>query len=833
MSDNTLPDPLQQAWTLVETTGEHLYLTGRAGTGKTTFLHRLKAESNKRIIVTAPTGVAAMNAGGVTMHSFFQLPFGPILPDAPQRPNYRFAREKVRIIQSLDVLVIDEISMVRADLLDGVDAVLRRYRRADVPFGGVQLLLIGDLHQLPPVVSDHEQGLLRRYYASPYFFSSLALSRSGFVSLELTQVFRQSQPEFIELLNAVRDDRWTPQVISQLNSRVQPQGNPESITLTTHNRKAERINQSRLTQLGSEAVTYQAATEGDFPESLFPVEGSLTLKVGARVIFTKNDQGEPRRFYNGKVGQVIGLGPGSVWVRCDEDAREIEVEAMEWQNVSYQVDEARGQIEETVQGRFTQLPLRLAWAITIHKSQGLTFDQVSVDAQDAFAQGQVYVALSRCRSLEGLTLTTPVADAGIEKDSALQVFESARQQQVLSEDAIEQAQQRYQHQLLQACFDTRELRRLLSDWYRMLTLTSMVVNVPDDVLAARVEQAQALFEVAAKFLRPLQHYCQQSLAENNETLQQRLIKAGQYFAEPLSSLTAFVESVQASTDNNRDQKRLSGIVDPLRLSLRTRQAEFASLSQGFTVSSLLQARAKAAMSASQRLPKRTQAVAPAELPFPELFEQLRVWRKQVADQLGSPAYTVLTQKALVQVACHLPANESALLSLVGIGPKTVENYGDSILECIREYAETAGIDLSSYRYEAGEESTPDKTVAADTPKGRPGSWQDTLELFRSGQSFESIAERRGFAVSTIEGHLAKAIEAGELSLSAVLDDAEKISTIREVLAQTADAGLKAAKTRLGDEYSYAEIRWVQSAMTAEHVASDNSTDCSKSGRESV
>ncbi|WP_050762914.1 helix-turn-helix domain-containing protein [Reinekea blandensis] len=822
MIADAVQDPLQQAWTLVETTGEHLYLTGKAGTGKTTFLHRLKAESNKRIIVTAPTGVAAMNAGGVTLHSFFQLPFGPILPDAPQRSNYRFAREKIRIIQALDVLVIDEISMVRADLLDGVDAVLRRYRRTDAPFGGVQLLLIGDLHQLPPVVSDHEQGMLSRYYDSPYFFSSLALQRSGFISIELKRIFRQSQPEFIELLNAVRDNLWTPDVIARLNARVQPDGNPESITLTTHNRKAERINQGRLNQLSTETRTFQAQTEGDFPESLFPVDAGLTLKLGARVIFTKNDQGEQRRFYNGKVGQVVAFGDDSVRVLCDEDSQEVEVDAMEWQNVSYQVDERSGQIEETVQGRFVQLPLRLAWAITIHKSQGLTFDQVSVDAQDAFAQGQVYVALSRCRSLDGLTLTTPVANAGIQKDNALQAFEVARQQHVIDPDGILKAQQRYQHQILKSCFEASEIRRNLLDWQRMLSLNSMVVNVPSEDVVQQVEQARSLFETSEKFLPSLQRYCEQGLVEEHEPLQQRLIKAGQYFAEPLSSLSHFVESVEANTDNRRDQTRMTAVSEQLKLSLRARQAEFAALCEGFSVRGLLQARAKALMSAGKKPTQRAAAVAPAELPYPDLFEQLRTWRKQVAEQLGAPAYTVLTQKALIQVACHLPANEQALLSLVGIGPKTVENYGKAILDCIQSYADASGIDLANYRYMDQDATATGESKASETSRARPGSWQDSLSLFKAGQSLDSIAEQRGFAVSTIEGHLAKAIEAGELTLDALLNDAAKVEAIRDALLQTGEAGLKAIKTKLGDACSYAEIRWVKSALIADGTTNDKS-----------
>lgn len=814
MTDTQSADPLQQARDIVDATGEHLFLTGKAGTGKTTFLHQLKEQSAKRLIVTAPTGVAAMNAGGVTLHSFFQLPFGPILPDAPQRAGYRFGREKVRIIQALDLLVIDEVSMVRADLLDGVDAVLRRYRKSNQPFGGVQLLLIGDLHQLPPVLNDRDQALLQNHYPSPYFFDSLALRQTGFFTVELTKVFRQRQPEFIELLNAVRDNQWTPQILQSLNQRVAPaQQDDPAITLTTHNRKADRINIEQLSRLSGPVHRFQAQVDGDFPESMYPVDAELQLKTGARVIFTKNDTGESARFYNGKVGRVVSLQGDEVRVECDEDGALIRVEAMDWQNVSYAVNEASGQLEEQVRGRFSQLPLRLAWAITIHKSQGLTFERVQVDAQDAFAQGQVYVALSRCRSLEGLLLTSPVVAPEIDPDPALTQFDQNSRQSAPDQPRIAQAMAQYQHRLLADCFDFASLEQGLREWSRLLNSSTAVTNAAAGEGEVLLEQARTqLLTVGNKFHGPLQQYCLQGLAEQQPELQQRLVKAGQHFAEPLAALETAVNAITFSTDNSRERKRYDAVYDQLKQTIAVKRAVFDSLSQGFTVQALLNASAQAAMQSSKAAPKKTQAVAPAELPFPELFEVLRQWRLEEAQSQQVPAFTVLHQKALIQMACHLPDSKTKMLALAGVGPKTVERYGDAILACIREFAAKSDIDLEHYRYESSE--------LQSVPEGKPaskarGAWQDSLALFRGGESIADIAQKQGLTASTIENHLAKAVEQGDLELAALLTDSDKEAAIREAFVASQGTALRPVKEALGDRVSYGEIRWVQSALNRE------------------
>ncbi|MBW2429173.1 MAG: AAA family ATPase, partial [Deltaproteobacteria bacterium] len=428
---------LNLAENFVQYTGNHIFLTGKAGTGKTTFLHKLKENTAKRMIITAPTGVAAINAGGVTLHSFFQLPFGPFIPgseayEQSRQRLFRFSKEKKRIIKSLDLLVIDEISMVRADLLDSVDAVLRRHRRNDQPFGGVQLLMIGDLHQLSPVAKQDEWQLLKQYYESVYFFSSHALEQAELVTVELKHIYRQCDPRFIQLLNRVRDNRLDAASLGLLNQRYNqnftPEKDPGYITLTTHNDSADAINKGRLSALSGKEYCFDAEVSGDFPEHTYPTPFTLVLKKGAQVMFLRNDNSFEKRYFNGKIGKIKSIAGRQICITCPGESEDIVVDAVEWENIKYKVDEENKEIQEDIIGKFKQFPLKLAWAITIHKSQGLTFDKAVIDAESAFAHGQVYVALSRCKTLEGMVLSSPIPSRGIATDeSVLNFVKRARQ----------------------------------------------------------------------------------------------------------------------------------------------------------------------------------------------------------------------------------------------------------------------------------------------------------------------------------------------------------------------------------------------------------------------
>lgn len=433
---------LTQAWEFVEHTGKSLFLTGKAGTGKTTFLKRVVEQSRKRLIVVAPTGVAAINAGGVTIHSFFQLPPQPFTPGTVIQQKFNFSKTKRRIIASLDLLIIDEVSMVRSDVLDAVDSVLQRYRTNGLPFGGVQLLLIGDLQQLTPVVGASEERLLAPYYDTPYFFGSRALRKVDYVTLELSHVFRQQQSAFIDLLNHIREGRPSADDLQRLNSRVQPgfvpKANEGYVRLTTHNHLADNYNERQLRQLKSHSVVVDAEVKGNFPENIFPTSMHLELKAGAQVMFIKNDPSGDHAYYNGRIGHIehIDLTPPQdeedaagkgIFVRCADGGDLVNVQPITWENTTYTLNERTQEIEPLVQGTFKQVPLRLAWAITIHKSQGLTFDRVIIEADASFASGQVYVALSRCRTMEGIVLAAPIGANAIINDPRVHSY-IARQQ---------------------------------------------------------------------------------------------------------------------------------------------------------------------------------------------------------------------------------------------------------------------------------------------------------------------------------------------------------------------------------------------------------------------
>ena len=410
---------------IVEKTDMSLFLTGKAGTGKTTFLREVVHYTKKKCIVLAPTGIAAVNAGAMTIHSFFQFGLGPFVQGVIEpKSDFRINKSKLELIRHLQLLIIDEVSMVRADLMDHIDVELRRIRRNSKPFGGVQLLMIGDLQQLPPIAHGGEDELLRQYYKTLYFFSSAALKSMKYSCIELKNVYRQTDRHFIDILNHARDCTLTSQDISDLNARYIPGFSPKPedgyIRLMTHNRQVDYVNETELEKLDSKPYTFVAAVTGTFPEESYPTADSLTLKKGAQVMFIKNDP--ERRFINGTLGEVKSIDKNSIAVRLAESGMVIDVEPMEWQNIRYQFDEESKEISSKQIGRFKQYPLKAAWAITVHKSQGLTFDKAIIDVHAAFSPGQAYVALSRCRTLDGLVLSSPVSASVFMRDNAVDAY---------------------------------------------------------------------------------------------------------------------------------------------------------------------------------------------------------------------------------------------------------------------------------------------------------------------------------------------------------------------------------------------------------------------------
>lgn len=701
---------LELAFNFIQYTGDNLFLTGKAGTGKTTFLRTLKERSPKRMIVVAPTGVAAINAGGVTIHSFFQLPFGPYIPGASEghaqegnnasgnRIN-KFSKEKINIIRSLDLLVIDEISMVRADLLDAINDVLCRYRSREKPFGGVQLLLIGDLQQLAPVVKEDEWELLRQHYPSAFFFESKALKESSFHSIELTHVFRQSDQTFISLLNKIRDNRLDAASLTELNRRYIPDFRPREeegyITLTTHNYLAQQINNSRLNELPGRVYSFAATIDGEFPAYSFPTEEQLQLKKGAQVMFVKNDSSGNHRYFNGKIGIVAAIGPERIIVRCPGDEEDITVEPEEWTNVKYSIHPETREITETVEGTFSQYPLKTAWAITIHKSQGLTFERAIIDASSSFSHGQVYVALSRCKTLEGLVLRSPIRLDSVIKDNIVQGFCDYVEQHQPGHEQLMEARRSYHLNLLKELFDfnplSRRLRHFTNLFFEHLQrlYPEKTRRYSDIVTACRTH----LNDVGAKFGQQLEYLISVSPDyEQDELIKERIRKGIAYFTEKMEEILPPFADETFEIDNKEVRKQVEKALTFLCQEIETKRLTLSACKEKFCVQAYLSARAQSAIEKpkqkekSKKSSSATQKVEVSEdILHPQLYEMLRTWRYRLANEAGLPPYTILQQKALLGVTNTLPTSSKELLAVPGIGKKVIEKYGIQLLEIVDKY----------------------------------------------------------------------------------------------------------------------------------------------------
>ena len=584
-------DELRTAWDFVEHTGRSIFLTGKAGTGKTTFLKTVVEQSKKRSIVVAPTGVAAINAGGMTIHSFFQLPFTPYVPNARIQSKFDFGKEKRRIIASLDLLIIDEISMVRSDLLDAIDSVLRRYRDHYKPFGGVQLLMIGDLQQLTPVVTPEDEALLKPYYDTPYFFGSKALQQIEYVTILLSQVFRQEDVAFLDVLNHIREAQPSDHDIAVLNQRYQPAFIPKQgegyIRLTTHNYLADTYNENELKKLPGHSYTYQAQIEGNFPEYSYPTSEVLTLKEGAQVMFVKNDPTGDHRYYNGRIGEVVEISESRVCVLCAGDAEGIEVEPLEWENAQYQLNPETRVIESKVQGTFRQLPLRLAWAITIHKSQGLTFERAIIDANLSFAPGQVYVALSRCKTLEGMVLSAPIEARAIIADKRVEDYISHQEEEAQrSISQLPQLKEEYYRFLLLELFDFHDifykeehLLRLMTEFfYHAFTDTT---ELHKRVLSNFSSQTMS---VSDKWVQKIRQSPVEQL--HTEEFQERVKRSAEWFETSIHDV--FANSIdlaaQIKSNNKQAMNRFTESLADVRQSVLSRRFLLSKIAdQGFSI----------------------------------------------------------------------------------------------------------------------------------------------------------------------------------------------------------------------------------------------------------
>lgn len=812
----------------IEQTDTNVFLTGRAGTGKTTFLRRLREDSPKRMIVVAPTGVAAINAGGVTIHSFFQLPLSPYIPgmqfSESGRKQYSFSKQKKNILRSLDLLVIDEISMVRADLLDAIDSVLRRYKDATRPFGGVQLLMIGDLQQLSPVVKENEIQLLKSRYDTYYFFGSHALRQSTYVTIELKTIYRQTDENFVRILNAIRERNIDANLLNRLNERHLPNFPTDKadgyIRLTTHNHTAQRYNEQRLDELSTQAFSYQAKVTGNFAESLYPADATLQLKEGAQVMFIRNDDTGQGRYYNGKIGFVKSLSSNGVTVQCDDEAYSIE--PSEWANSRYILDEETKEIREEVEGTFRQYPLRLAWAITIHKSQGLTFEKAVIDAAASFAHGQVYVALSRCKSLEGLVLASPVTASAIISDDAVADFMhtgAALTQEATAQ--LGQLQYDYFCKLLDELFSFRLLRRDFDHVKRLLD--EFFYKLYPALVDQYAEKARLfgvqLTDVSTKFRLQYMALLQQTVdCAENVHLQERIAKAAAYFHATLNSLLLdLLELTKVDSDNKVVKKRMGEALFNLNESFEQKcELMHHFTTHPFSVKEYLHVKAVVSLQDGISHGKKKEPVlhlpdTPSDIRYPLLYEELKEWRRNKSNELAIPAYAIIQQKALVGMANSLPDTMKALIDIPYFGKLSGQRYGEEILAVIHQYMEEhqdeltdrpAPISRTELRKRKKEEKAKSKPPKVDTK-------EQTYLLYKQGKSIDEIAEERGFVRSTIENHLAHYIAQGKLSVEEFVSES-KICRIRRVLKRTTE--LSAAKLELGEDISYGEIRMVMATI---------------------
>lgn len=704
---------------MLKETNRNIFLTGKAGTGKTSFLKHIQKAGAKRSIVTAPTGVAAINAGGVTLHSFFQLPFGAFLPAGIQREEANFSyydphtllrklklsAARKELMRELELLIIDEVSMLRADVLDAIDLILRHVRKKyDHPFGDVQVLFIGDLFQLPPVVSDTEWNILGKHYASPFFFSAKVLQNNPPVNIELEKVYRQKEQSFIDILNRIRSNTLQPSDLEELNKRFDPQASTiisDTITLTSHNRQARTINEKALNDLPGKLYRFQANIEGEFNENAWPADNELQLKQDALVMFIRNDSGESRRFYNGKLAKISTISDSSIRVKPLGEEIEFDVEKESWKNLRYTLNKEKNSIEEEELGSFTQYPIRLAWAITIHKSQGLSFEKIRIDAGLSFASGQVYVALSRCQTLEGITLLSKIPPSAVQISQEIAQFAGNKQDPDKLQDMVAQEKSRSDKNRLLQTFQWQPILLELEPYLERFKNHNFQPEDPLTILAFGLENE--LYQqraVADKFISQLQSLIEADNQDSFIKLKERVAQAIRWFERAiLENLIKPIQKEKGKCGKTKQDKKIAALL----------------------------------------------------LQMEEICYR-RIKLLQTATYKDQPLCTEPLPSAIASENTSSKRSQS-------IKPQK----GDSMLQ--------------------------------------------TLELFKAGMDIAGIASKRGFSKGTIETHLAELVLAGNIKISDLLSD-ERQAIITEAIHFAGMEKLNPIKEKLGDDFSYAEIRMV-------------------------
>jgi len=778
----------------INQTSQHIFLTGKAGTGKTTLLRKIVEHTHKQTAIVAPTGIAALNAGGVTIHSFFGLPFGGFIPDFLNEPvlvgatkletkntirkHFHYNAARKRLLQTVELLVIDEVSMLRADLLDAIDWALRHVRKINRPFGGVQMLFIGDLQQLPPVVKPEEWNVLKEYYNGIFFFNATSLKENQPIYLELDKIFRQDDPTFISILNELRNNQLSEESRTVLNSHVRQDYNALEhqgvITLTTHNSLADSINNKALEALDEKKFFYKAEINKEFPEHIFPIDEELQLKVGAQIMFIKNDLSFDKNYYNGKMGIVASLGAEEIIVEFPEERKKITVDKYEWQNIRYAVNPETNEIEETTLGTFTHYPIRLAWAITVHKSQGLTFDKAVLDISNVFAPGQAYVALSRLRSLDGLVFLRPLQLNGLQNDETVSAYGKIKADDAVLNNWLSQSSRYYMHQRLVEAFDWYDYMILWTNLHLSMKMQGDKSEKGKDKSWVEIEfkVAEKKNEAAKKFQSQLN-----KLFSNEELdlefIQQRIHQAYEFFFPVLDNQVYLL--LKRLTELNKKSK------------------------SKIYVEELDEVLAKVV--------KMVQELKKLKVLLQSIVDG-RSWDKSIYSDKEIQHYLIAKNAKINQDL----RNERNLL---------IEEEDDDdemrVPPALQHLMKGTSTPLSDLRRETKKGiSTPfdnlNKKAKKDAePKERKKTTHEvTYDMWKGGKTVEEIASERQLSKTTVEGHFVQLIKQELVELTALMD-AKRISEIEEYFEGYEEMSLTPLKDKLGDKVSWSELKWVQAS----------------------
>jgi hypothetical protein len=742
-------DMIELAAQFVNSTASHIYLTGKAGTGKTTFLKSLGERTHKRFLIVAPTGIAALNAGGVTIHSQFMLPLGTFLPDKTPSGNfsdqshiytqYTLTRKhpvnsiRKQVMRSIELLIIDEVSMLRADVLDAIDYRLRSARgNFRQSFGGVQVLLIGDLYQLPPIVKDHEWSFLKRYYHSAHFFEAKALQEAGFTYLELDKIFRQSDERFISILNNLRDNKVTKEDIEELNKHYRPDEvvSDKVITLTTHNYKADEINQRALKLLPGKSAIFKAEISDEFPENIFPLPEALELRIGAQLMFIKNDTSGQGKYFNGKLATVADMDEDDIYVEMADSGEKYKLEKEQWDNKRYKVNPGTKELDEEVIGTFCQYPVKLAWAVTVHKSQGLTFDKAVIDVGSAFAPGQVYVALSRLRSLDGLVLKTRIEPAVINSDALVVEFSSKKGLQGELTDMLREKQSQYAMHLIENNFDFSQLVREIekcdheedsSMEYEDESMRSVLKNL---ALGLKSEEANTV-----KFRQQLKSLLSST---DYDQLSQRLAKGTEYYLEFLKRCNKqMLEHIQQVGRYSGQKSYISSLTEIDQL-------------------------------------------------FSTKIESVQRTREIISMIISGKPWTEANKLRQGHAAERL---------------QWIDEMRNNNTEPIQGKKKSGRV---KKKKASKEKQTTTKVSTMET----------TVSMLKEGLSIEQIATTRGLVRSTIEGHLLKATDENTITMTEWIPEQEIEEMTLAIKGSNEEHNVTALHQALGGKYSYNKIKAV-------------------------